>query len=110
MEENMDSTRKRHRAVSRTRQRTPVQRGRNARKGKQVEDERAKSPDAEAIEKVYGEMKGVLKERVVCELRRTMTVFEGLAAEGEAVGCQLTRGSDTGQLDTNLDVEVDDDL
>jgi hypothetical protein len=109
-EDTMDSTRKRHRVVSKSRQRTPVQKGRVARRGKQVEDERAKSPDTEAVERVYGEMKWMFKNRILAELKKGLTIFEALAGEGEAVGEQLTRNNVMDSLDTNLDAEVDDDL
>ena len=77
-------------------------------KGQAVEDESALQNENRA--ELSEDFKLALKERIKQELAARLRNFEKLSSESRGVTKQLTRINEMDQLDTNLDLEVDDDL
>ena len=103
LEEQLETSRKRTRG-GRARK-PPPKRGR---KGKGQEEE---PPAPETLHaELTDELRAVLKKKVKRFLVQRIRTFERLCGESNGVTQQLTNVNEMEKLDTNLDLEVDDDL
>lgn len=111
-EELAESSHKKHRGKKEkeTTKRTTANKKntRKGGKGQPVEDESANQNENRA--ELSEDFKITLKERIKQELAARLRNFEKLSCESRGVTKQLTRVNEMDKLDTNLDLEVDDDL
>lgn len=112
LEEAQESQRKKHRGKRpadkrATSKKAPTKKG--AGKGGDDDQSRISSP-TEARSEIPPEIKLQLRAKIVETIKSRLKKFEKLSGESAGVAKQLTRVNEMDQLDTNLDVEVDDDL
>lgn len=105
-EDDLDSNRKRRRAHRTAAKKAPKK------TPKQIEEEQAALRSARVLGQIEipSELKEALKESMKKMLIDSLKSFELLSGESKGVAQQLTRKNEMEILDTNLDVEVDDDL
>ncbi|OHT15849.1 hypothetical protein TRFO_13666 [Tritrichomonas foetus] len=107
LEEAQESQRRRHRG--RREPKKPPPRKTLTRKGKANEDESRLNSPTENRGELSPELKQLMKDSLVKQLKLHLAAFERLAGESAGVANQLTRVNEMDQLDTNLDLEVEDD-
>ncbi|KAH0793350.1 MYCBP-associated protein-like [Histomonas meleagridis] len=96
--ENDESNTPRHRARIKHRY--------TRRKGRDKEDPNANHGPQE----MTPELRDTVKKAIVESLRKHLDTFDKLASESKGVTRQLTRVNEVERLETNLDLEVDDDI
>ncbi|OHT10583.1 hypothetical protein TRFO_20081 [Tritrichomonas foetus] len=106
LEEAAESSRRRHRGK---RDRKPTLPKKTTRKGgKGAEDDLPQQEITHA--EIADDLRASIKVKMVKSLIERLRAFERLSGESKGVAQQLTRINEIDKLDTNLDVEVDDDL
>jgi hypothetical protein len=109
LEEAPDSGKRRHRGKRDRKQVTKKAPKKGAKAGDE-DSSRAVTPNREATGEMRRELKAAIRATIRQNLRKRLMAFENLAGESRGVGQQLTRVNEIEKLETNLDVDVEDDV